>query len=60
MNIHVAVSEAEPLVEAAKERGVLVGIIAPGTVRAVTHLDVSLDDVRRAGERLVEAIASIP
>lgn len=47
---------AERAVELAKARGLLIGTIAPGTIRAVTHLDVSLEDVRRGAEILCEAI----
>lgn len=45
------------VIEAARERGVLIGTIAPGVLRAVTHLDVSLEDARRAATCLAEAVA---
>jgi threonine aldolase len=45
--------DAATLVERARERGVLVSAFGPRTVRAVTHLDVSLQDCVRAGEVLV-------
>ncbi|MEW6268645.1 MAG: low-specificity L-threonine aldolase [Thermodesulfobacteriota bacterium] len=41
---------------AARERGVLVNEAAPGRYRAVTHLDVSADDVGEALERMGEAL----
>ena len=49
---------AERVVETARRLGVLVNATGPRTVRAVTHLDVSSEDVMRAAERLCEAIAS--
>jgi threonine aldolase len=48
--------DAARIVEAARARGVLVNATGPDTLRAVTHLDVSFEDVQRAGERLSEAI----
>lgn len=50
-------SEAEVL-DAARERGVLLGSIAPRTLRAVTHGDVDEASVRLAAERLAAAIAA--
>lgn len=49
---------ADRAVELAKARGLLVGTIAPGTIRAVTHLDVTLTEVRRGAEILCEAITT--
>jgi threonine aldolase len=40
----------------ARRRGVLIGPIARGVLRAVTHLDVSRTDVERAGRELVGVI----
>ena len=47
---------ASRVVEAARTRGVLVNATGKDTLRAVTHLDVSLSDVRLAAERLADAI----
>jgi threonine aldolase len=41
----------------ARVRGVLVNAVAPGRFRAVTHLDVSAEDVEEALERLRVAMA---
>jgi threonine aldolase len=48
--------KAERAVLLAKERGLLVGTIAAGTIRAVMHLDVSMDQVKRGAELLCSAI----
>jgi len=40
------------VVAAAQTAGVAISGVGPHTVRAVTHLDVTLDDCRRAGEML--------
>jgi threonine aldolase len=45
--------DAATIVARARERGVLVSAFGPRTIRAVTHLDVSLQDCVRAGELLV-------
>jgi len=50
---------ASRVVEAARARGVLINATGPSTLRAVTHLDVSSEQVRRAAERLGEAIAAV-
>jgi threonine aldolase len=49
---------ATTLVERARERGVLLNATGERSLRAVTHLDVTLEQVKRAGERLCEAIAA--
>jgi len=41
------------LLAALKERGVLAVPFGAGRVRMVTHLDVSADDIERAGEALL-------
>jgi len=41
-----------------REQGVLLHTIARQRIRAVTHLDVSLEQVRRAGELIRETVAS--
>ncbi len=49
-------ADAATIVAGAAEAGVLVSAFAARTVRAVTHLDVSRDDCRRAADRLVAVI----
>jgi threonine aldolase len=49
------VADAGRFVARARERGVLVGVLDREWVRAVTHLDVSADDVAEALSRLREA-----
>ena len=49
-------ADAATIVAGAAEAGVLVSAFAARTVRAVTHLDVSRDDARRAADRLVAVI----
>jgi threonine aldolase len=50
--------DAATVVARAKEKGVLVGAFAARTVRAVTHLDVSRDQAKRAAEVLAGAVAA--
>lgn len=50
--------DAATLVARARERGVLLLPFAARTVRAVTHLDVGREECARAGEILVELLAS--
>jgi threonine aldolase len=38
------------------ERGVLVSVLRPGVLRAMTHLDVSDDDIDQAIEIIPEAL----
>ena len=45
---------AHELVRRAAERGVLLNATSKSTLRAVTHLDISLQGVVRAGELLRE------
>jgi len=49
--------DAATVVARAKEKGVLVGAFAARTVRAVTHLDVTRDQAKRASEVLAAAAA---
>ena len=51
--------DALQIVSAAKARGVLLNATGPESLRAVTHLDVSAEDLKRARERLCDAIASV-
>jgi threonine aldolase len=48
--------DAAAIVAGAHEKGVLVSAFGVRTVRAVTHLDVSGDQCRRAAELLAEVI----
>jgi threonine aldolase len=48
--------DAAAIVARAREAGVLVSAFAARTVRAVTHLDVSRDECRRAADRLAAVI----
>jgi len=48
--------DAATLVAQARERGVLLNAFAARTVRAVTHLDVSAEQVERAGTTLREIL----
>jgi threonine aldolase len=50
--------DAATVVARVKEKGVLVGAFAARTVRAVTHLDVTRDQARRAAEVLAAAVAA--
>ena len=50
--------DAAAVVAAAREAGVLVFAFGPRTIRAVTHLDVTRDQVADAAERLVAAAES--
>jgi threonine aldolase len=49
--------DAATVVARAKEQGVLISAFASRTVRAVTHLNVSASQARRAAEVLVAAVA---
>ncbi|HZT86947.1 MAG TPA: GntG family PLP-dependent aldolase [Stellaceae bacterium] len=51
-----AMPDAAAIVARAKAAGVLVSAFANRTVRAVTHLDVSADECRRAGDILAGAV----
>ena len=48
--------DAATLVAAARERGVLLNAIAARTVRAVTHLDVSHEQVERAAQIVLDIL----
>jgi threonine aldolase len=49
--------DAATLVQRARERGVLVNAFDARTIRAVTHLDVTAEQVERAGGVITEALA---
>jgi threonine aldolase len=52
--------DAATLVARAKDRSVLLFAFGPRTLRAVTHLDVSLSECERAGDVLAEAAEGVP
>ncbi len=60
VNVDLDAVSADLVVKAAKEKGVLMHATGPHRLRAVMHLDVSSDDVQRAADLLVEAVAAIP
>ena len=49
--------DASELVARARGEGILAGAVGPQTVRLITHLDVTADDCRRAGEAMVRLLA---
>ncbi len=53
-NLAAEAPDAPTVVARARERGVLIFAFGPRTIRAVTHLDVSLEQCVRAAEVLVE------
>ena len=53
----VALPDAPGAQERLRERGVLLGNLRPGRLRAVTHLGIDDDDVEQAIERIPEALA---
>jgi threonine aldolase len=54
-----ALGLAEPeAIELIRERGVLLSPTKPGTLRAVTHLDVGDDDIERALELVPQALGA--
>jgi threonine aldolase len=50
------VADVGGLLARAKQRGVLLGAMGPGRIRAVTHLDVSAGDVDDALDRIASAL----
>ena len=54
----VEVPDAQAMVSAAREQGVLLGAVGPTRVRMLTHLDVSRDDVEQAAKVLTEVLRS--
>jgi len=60
-NIVVMDTGARPageVVDAAKVKGVSISGVGPHAVRAVTHMDVTVDECRQAGEQLGSILAS--
>jgi threonine aldolase len=53
-----SVPDAPALVAKARSRGVLVNALSPTRLRALTHLDAPLPACRRAGEILLEILAT--
>ncbi len=51
----IPTTDAAGLVERCRSAGVLVSAVGAGVVRAVTHLDVSAEDAKRAAEVLASA-----
>ena len=49
-------AKADVVARAAEKRGVLLSVFGEHRLRAVTHLDVSREDIVRASELLVEAV----
>ena len=56
VNVDTPEVPAEAVVEAAKDRGVLVGASAPHRVRIVTHLDLARDDLPWTAQALAAAV----
>jgi threonine aldolase len=52
VNVELTTADADSVIGAAAEQGVLVGSIAPGVLRLVTHLDLTEAQVRRAADVL--------
>jgi len=48
--INTGSTPAAPIATAAAERGVLVSALGPFLIRAVTHLDVTIEDCESAGQ----------
>lgn len=60
VNVDLQGVAGEAVVAAAKTKGVLIHATGPHRLRAVFHLDVKSDDVQKAADLLVEAVASLP
>ncbi|HET6918951.1 MAG TPA: hypothetical protein VFI46_05735, partial [Jiangellaceae bacterium] len=58
LNMSVASLTAGELVDAARADGVLVGAVGQQVVRLITHLDVTADDCRKAGDALARLLAA--
>ena len=50
---------AAEVVAAARDAGVLCGVVAPGVVRLITHLDVSRSEAKTAGTVLVDVLTRV-
>lgn len=49
-------TRAPELVDLARAEGVLTSVVAPGIIRLITHLDVSADQAKAAGETLARLV----
>lgn len=58
VRVDLAEGSAERAAERLKARGVLVNATGPRSLRAVTHLDVSFEQVERAAQIVVEELAT--
>jgi threonine aldolase len=58
LNMSVASLTAGELVDAARADGVLVGAVGQQVVRLITHLDVTADDCRKAGDAIARLLAA--
>jgi threonine aldolase len=58
LDMSVANVTAGELVKAARADGVLVAAVGPQVVRLITHLDVTADDCRKAGETLARLLGA--
>jgi threonine aldolase len=56
VNVELALADADVVIRAAAEQGLLLGTIAPRVLRLVTHLDLTEADVRRAGDLICQLI----
>ena len=54
-----ALGGADQVVEVLKERGVLCGVASPTRVRFVTHLDVSAEAVKAAGQIALKVLSTL-
>ena len=58
LDMSVARLSAGELVESARADGVLIAAVGPQVVRIITHLDVTADDCRKAGETLARLLGA--
>jgi threonine aldolase len=59
VNVRLLEAKADAVVAEARRRAVLVNATAPDRLRAVTHLDASMDRAAEAAERLAQAIEAV-
>lgn len=59
VNVRLERAPSDAVIEQARAQGVLIGSIAPQTLRLVTHLDVSASQIERAGEVLARVIEGL-
>ena len=58
LNVGALELDEDEAIERVRERGVLLSPTKPGTLRAVTHLDLSEDDIERAAELVPQALGA--